>query len=162
MVFLSRAALEDIGSLESYFKSRSYLIALAITSKLILAFELYSNIIILEIYSDSNEWFYATWDSFRELALWNHGSQFSPDSANSLQGESRYSFLGARRCSRSHCPRLVRPRVLTPACAWCHLSAKTGVHSSERWDRFLSSFPSLFPSLREKRPHRKRIFFVLG
>jgi len=58
--------------------------------------------------------------------------------------------------SKCHCPRLTaRPRVLTPACTRCHLSAKTGAHWSERRDRFLSWFPSLFPASREeKRAHR--------
>jgi hypothetical protein len=58
--------------------------------------------------------------------------------------------------SRCHCPRLTaRPRVLTPACTRCHLSAKTGARSSERQDRFLSWFLSLFPASREKkRVHR--------
>lgn len=45
-----------------------------------------------------------------------------------------------------------RPRIY----AWCHLSAKTGAHSSERRDRFLSWFPSLFPGSREEKNSSSR------
>jgi len=44
-----------------------------------------------------------------------------------------------------------RPRVLTPACTWCHLSAKTGARWSERREIVSSpGFPRFFP-LRDRK-----------